>query len=960
VAAAQVPLHGPIETPYTQAFFETRNHDPAVPTPASILGERYGSATEPTSSGEIVRMFEAWKDHPRVKLVEYARSHAGRPLIYAVITSPKNHARLDAIKTDLAKLADPRTLSKAEADALSKSTPAVAWMAYAIHGNEPSGGDAAIQLAYHLIASTDEATTRLLDDVIVIVDPVQNPDGRDRYINRLRDNDTFKPSEDSQSLRASRPAPSGRMNHYMFDLNRDWLPAVHPETQGRIREVLDWRPLMLVDGHEMSIQDTYLFGPARSPVNENQIAHQRPWNDRFARAMSGAFSTFGWTHYSGEWNDDLYPGYSSSWIIYTGGVGLLYEQAHSGGDGVRLHNTTVRSYRQSVHQQIAASIACLTTLHAGLDELKADYLAGRRQSVATDGPFAARSWVFVDDGNASRMRRLTDLLTLQRIEYTVADAAFDAEARDRLGRAVQRSFPAGSIVVPGLQPEGRMASVMLEFDRKLGLDFLNHERSEIVKGDGPTSYDVTAWNIPMMFDLDAYELASIPSVQARTESPAALAPKPEPQAYAYIIDGVDDASVAAAARLMEAGLKVRIARKPFRFDERTFARGSVVVARDDNPGRDTAPMIESVASALGLGVASVAGGYGLPDPTLPAGDFRNDDPADLGGDEFVLLERPRIALLGYGPFDSYSFGEVWFEIDQRLKIDATYITADSTNVDWRRYNVIILPDSNATARVRALLPELRRWVEAGGTLIALEASAGMLASGGEGAIGSVRQLDDVLGELDAYELAVLREIHAREKTVSLDALYDPVVPTNVSYPWREMKRPSLDELKRRNAWQAQFSPQGAIVAARADDEHWLTLGVRSDLPALVQGSRVLMAGSGVEVPIRLGVIEDAPAAEAEASEKDGSKPERASAGLTWVNAGPTKQTRLRMSGLLWPEAADRIAHSALLTRESVGRGQVILFAQNPNFRAMMPGTTRVFNQAVIYGPGLGASAPIVP
>lgn len=951
-AAAQTPSAAAPGDGYDVAFVEGASHDPAVPSPAQIVGDRLGNAVEPAAPAEILECFRRWASHPRVRLVEYAASHGGRPLVYAVITSPANHARLADIEQDLARLADPRGIAAADADALAARTPAVAWMAYAIHGDEPSGGDAAVQLAYHLIASTDEATARLLEDMIVIVDPVMNPDGRQRYVDRLRDADTLAANTDSQSLRASRPTRRGRMNHYLFDLNRDWLPAVHPETRGRIPEVRRWRPLLLVDGHEMSAQDTYLFGAAREPRNENQPAVQRKWNRLFGQTMAAAFSQRGWMYYAGEWNDDLYPGYSSSWIVYTGGVGLLYEQAHSGGDGVTLRNRSVRSYRQSVHQQLTASLACLQRMHEGRAELKADWLAARREAVAESGPYASRAWVVANDGNAGRLDRLTDLLTLQGIEFMRAAEAFRAAGIDRLGREVEREFPPGSIVVVNRQPEARLASVLLEFDRRLKGDFLAHERARIASGRGSTMYDVTAWNLPMVFDVDAIETSVAPSVRPAQPAAADTAPPP-PGAYAYVLDGADDRAVVAAARLLDADIALRVARKPFRFSGHAFGRGAIVMARDDN--RDPASFARALAITddLGLRWTAVDSGWGQVDPAHAPDDFRNDDPVDLGGSEFTLLERPRVALLGEGGFGAYSYGEIWFELDRRLRVGASYLLADAlAGDDLRRYNVIILPDTGSTARARTLLPELKKWVEAGGTLIAVDGAAAMLA--GEGGIGSARALGDVLEHLDEYELNVVRELEAKRRTVDLDAVYARTPPPAVAYPWSQDKRERTgkEELARRNEWQAQFSPRGAILAARTDDEHWLTLGLRDYVPVLARGGTVLMAGRGVEAPIRYGVVEEAGA--------PATRPSARPASLAWVDLPEGRRLLLRMSGLLWPEAADRLAHSAVVTRQRVGQGQVILFAQNPTFRAMTAGTTRAFLNAVVFGPGFGAAGPIQP
>jgi hypothetical protein len=264
--------------------------------------------------------------------------------------------------------------------------------------------------------------------------------------------------------------------------------------------------------------------------------------------------------------------------------------------------------------------------------------------------------------------------------------------------------------------------------------------------------------------------------------------------------------------------------------------------------------------------------------------------------------------------------------------------------DLRRYNVLVAPNGAEDALAKAA-DDIRRWVESGGTLVAIGSSAKALAK--KDGLSAARELAEVIKELDAYEIGVLREWAAEGDGIDPQMLWGHLASGKAPFPWDgvDMERGEDEELERRDEWQRQFMPPGTIVAARVNDEHWLTIGCGEYLPVLFSSGAVLMARGPVEAPLRYGVLEE-----------DASRTEAGRIGWCTVPAG--KNLRLRMSGLLWPEAAHRIANGAALTRESVGRGQIILFPDPPTFRAASLGTTRVFMNAVVYGPGMGASAPM--
>jgi hypothetical protein len=958
--AAPRPATEVIGLSYTNAFFADADYDPAIPSPESLLGFPLGQRA--ATAAEVNRCLAAWAAAAtnRTLLVEYARTHEGRPLSYLVITSARNRARLDDIQKGLARLGDPRQLSEADANRLVDSLPPIAWLGYCIHGDETEGSDAALAVIHHLLADQRADTTKLVDDLVIIVDPLQNADGRDRFLKMIAEHRGANPNIDQQSLLHEGYWPYGRGNHYLFDMNRDWIFATQPETRGRLREVMRWNPQIFVDIHGMSGEETYLFAPSREPINRHVPANRSEWGRVFARDQARAFDAHGWVYYTGEWNENWYPGYSDSWSVYRGAVGLLYEVASIGQDGVRQADGRIQSQRESIHQHIVSTMANLATMQThGKTRLK-EFAAERRANVSSDGPYAHRTWAILPSDNRTRLASFVETLRVQGIEVHQLTNEFTAPvAVDQLGRSItNRVLPVGTILVANRQPTAPLVATILEFDPHIADVALEDERREVLRNGGTRIYDITSWNLTMMSGVEAFTLPQdLPSgARLITELSRATNALVVINPVAWIIDGADDGSVGMAARLMERGVVVRVAEKPFKLDESSFARGSVVITRLDNRrfSGELSNVVQQTAIELKLTVIPVGTGLG------------EDDLPDLGGQYFHRLEPPRIAVVGRGRISSSDFGSIWFLLDQQLGIRHSHLTDGDRPPEFARYNVIVIPDRGGELPPAWREP-LKEWVKTGGTLIALGSAAADLASR-TNELTQVRPLQEVLGRLADFEQMIFREWLAQTGPLPpLTQVWTNTVIRGAKLPWPpQPDSPKEEELKKRDAWNRLFMPQGALLASRVDQKHWLTLGGGELLPVLVNSSSVLMSDGGVETPVRFGVFTAAapPPPEPEAKEpadeakKKEAKPEVLRTGWSAMPEGYDLQ--LRMSGLLWPEAAQRLANSAVVTREGLGRGQVILFAGTPNFRASTRGHARLLANAIIYGPGFGAAATVRP
>jgi hypothetical protein len=318
--------------------------------------------------------------------------------------------------------------------------------------------------------------------------------------------------------------------------------------------------------------------------------------------------------------------------------------------------------------------------------------------------------------------------------------------------------------------------------------------------------------------------------------------------------------------------------------------------------------------------------------------------------------------------DTYDYGSIWHLLDHRLKLPHSQLNLDfsdggeSFGADLARYNVLVLPAGWSAGKEAGQTAAVETWVRAGGTLIAVGSAVDPITDT-QSKLSQVRQLHGVLDALDEYELAIWREWMAvKEVLPEESAIWSHGVSAELALPWTEYggPRPAIEELKRRDAWQSLFMPAGSLLAGRADPEHWLTLGCTPNepLPLMIRQGPVLMSKSPVETPVRLGIFAASATNSTATANADATEGDSEARRPGWAMTPPGHDLYLRMSGLLWPEAAHRLANAAYVTRESVGDGQVILFADSPNFRASTLGSARLFMNALVYGPGLGAKQPI--
>jgi hypothetical protein len=908
VLAATAPLYSQTVPP----FFPGGAYDPAVPEPRAVLG--FGIGERPARAHQVAAYLDAVAAvSPRVKLLPMGTTYEGRALRVLVIASPENLARLEEIKAANARLGDPRRTSAEAARAGAATQPLIAWAEYAIHGDEISSVDAALQVIYQLAAGTDETTRSILANVVVCIDPMVNPDGRERFLGQMEQWNGVVPNPDIASLHHTGSWPGGRGNHYLFDMNRDWFILAHPEMRERVGTIIRWNPQLMIDSHEMGSTDTYLFHPPREPLNAHISPVARTWWPTFARDQAKAFDRYGWSYYTREWNDDFYPGYGASWILYTSAIGILYEQAGVDGTLARRPDGTTLTYRETVHHHFTSTIANLATAAHHREAILADFAADRRR--VTEDPDAVTFYI-VPGPNRARLERFIGRMQIAGIEIhrLTAESAVRGCTGSRGERIGSKTFPAGTIVIPSAQPMGRFVRAILEFDPRMTTAFLQEERKSLEKESETKLYDVTAWSLLLANNFDAYvsreKGARIERVETLRAPEGGVANSGAP--YGYLMEFADDRSQPALVRMLEAGLTVRSAKEPFSVEGKAYGRGSFLLRNNENPPSLSATLA-GIAKDAGVRITGVGTALTTAGP-------------DLGGNDMVLLRALRPALVGGPEFDGSSFGALWQLLDYRLGMRTSILNAQQLGYgDLRKYNVLLLPSADPGALQRVLgkagIGRLREWMEGGGTLIAIGGAAAFAADTGSG-LSAVRLRAQALKDLPLYSRAADWERESSKPVIDSVSLWEGTIPRADTATMR--KEGGGEALLAQQEERARlFGPRGAILRAELDEEFWLAFGEGTTVPVLISGSTVLLARDPVRTAARL-----------------------------------SGAATLRMSGLLWPEARDRLARSAYATRERKGRGQLILFAGQPNLRASFEGSERLLLNAILLGPGFGTSAPI--
>ncbi len=430
--------------------------NPGIPDCKTVLGYRWGD--EISNHNQITRYLNALSEAApdRSRLVCYGESYEGRSLNYLVISSPDNIARLDEIRHTNLELSDPRRCSGSRAEELVAQIPAIVWFANSVHGNEISPSDAALLTGYHLLADRRKLTQDMLEKLVVIIDPLQNPDGRDRFVNVFRETrGRFNQSNPYANEHVER-WPGGRTNHYWFDMNRDWFRHSQRETRAKVASYLRWQPHIYVDAHEMGRNSSFYFPPPAEPKNPYLLASQEDRLSRLGKHQAGWFDRYGFGYVTREIFDAFYPGYGSEWPSLQGGLGILWEQAGARGLTTRRDDETELTYRDGVRNHYISALATLEFAAENQIDLLRGFHQARQAAIDLGQDGNVKDY-FITRERPERAIRFVNMLSRNGIEVYTLDDSISVDCVDcsNCNRKL-RKIPAGSFHIPVAQPAGRL------------------------------------------------------------------------------------------------------------------------------------------------------------------------------------------------------------------------------------------------------------------------------------------------------------------------------------------------------------------------------------------------------------------------------------------------------------------------------------------------------------------------
>jgi hypothetical protein len=672
------------------------SYNPAIPQPKDIIHHEVGEwhITHDRLLNYMKAIAAAAPD--RVKLETMGFSYESRPQVLLIITSPKNHQRLDEIRQQHVALTDPVKSSSLNPDFVG--IPAVVWIGHSIHGNEASGANASLLSAYYLAAAQGEQIDELLDNVVILFDPSFNPDGLQRFSTWVNQHKSKNLVTDANSREFNEVWPGGRFNHYWFDLNRDWLPAVHVESQNRLKWFHLWKPNILTDHHEMGSNATFFFQPGvPSRVNPLTPDINQQLTARIGKFHAAFLDRIGSLYYTKEGYDDFYYGKGSTYPDVQGCIGILFEQASSRGHAQQTSNGVLK-FSFTIKNQFTATLSTLEAAKALRKELLEYQRDFYRQYASRAAAYPVKGYVFGDKNDKAKTFLFAEMLRRHQVEINYlpdnwADRDFEKES---------------AFLVSLNQPQHNLIRSIFE---------------KTLQYKDSLFYDITAWTMPLAFGLPYKELTGAIAAGQKVET--LNFPKGEVaghrSSYAYILEWDEYYAPAAVYEMLDAGLIVKVATNTFEMSvtggNRKFDYGTVVIPV--NLQRDDA---ETVA----IKINALAEKYRLKIYAVPTGNVVSG--SDLGSNRFVTITKPAIAMVTGPGVNATDAGEIWHLLDQRMNIPATHLEPVVFNrVELNKYNTIILvggnyPDLNKD--------KLKTWVQAGGILILTEEAVSWAAQNG--------------------------------------------------------------------------------------------------------------------------------------------------------------------------------------------------------------------------------------
>jgi hypothetical protein len=648
--------------------------DTSIPSPEAFLG--YPIGDQHTRHDQIVAYLTKLAElSNRASIATYGETHEHRKLVILTVSTPENLQNLPQLKKQHLEFVNPNT-----APTNYDAVPIFINLGYNVHGNEPSSSEAALLTAYTLVASNSSEVQKYLNNAVIFIDPTINPDGRDRHtqwVNQYMGNPLVSDNMDAEHNEAW---PRGRTNHYWFDLNRDWLLAVNPESRGKLAWYHEWYPNVVTDFHEMGTNSSYFFEPMKPNASLDPIMPKENYedlNDLFAPYFSGALDNIGSLYFTKEAFDGTYPGYGSSYPDLQGALALLFEQASSRGHLQETDYGTI-SFPFTIRNQYISSIATVKAAvenKAVLRKYQQDFFKTAIKPI-TKG--SANAYEFGDDFDQNRVKAFIDKLLIHEIKVYKKGNRY---------------------TVPVAQPQKRMVQTMFETYTKY--------RDSVF-------YDASAWSVVNFYNLKYKKTGSVNlgAEVATTDDLVTFSPVTKTK-YAYIMDWDDYNAPAALYFMQSKGLKVASAFKPFSTQTnvgmKAFNYGSILVpvSKQKKGSDEVFEIIREAQQKFQVPMYATNSGFSAKGP-------------DLGSRNFAALEKPKAAMLIGDGVSSYEAGEVWHLLDTRVEMPITKIRSSMfSRVSLDNYNTLVMVSTRASAVDSIQQKKIKDWVSKGNTLITI-------------------------------------------------------------------------------------------------------------------------------------------------------------------------------------------------------------------------------------------------
>ncbi len=829
-----------IAVPLDYFFGKNTQLNPNVPSPEKFFNQEFGKWH--LNHDQVISYIKTLAEtSDRFELEKYGSTHQNRDLFILKISSPQNIGRLDEIRQEHKQLSNPNTPVN-----INEKTPFVYWLGYGVHGDEQSASNAAVLLAYYLAANESEELQNILKHSVILLEPCMNPDGFQRASLWSNMHRSKVPQPDLNNIQFHEMWPTGRYNHYWFDLNRDWLPLQQPESLARIDLYQKWKPNLLSDHHEMGTAGTFFFQPG-APSRNNHLTPNKniDLTREIAESHAKILDDNGSLYFSEERFDDFYYGKGSSYPDANGSVGILFEMVKNRGEIMRNENGLI-PFSQGLKNHFNASLSILKAGYEKRQELLEYQRWFYEQASVEAANDPVKAIVLADKGNPVKMHRLLSILQSHKIDIYSNSKEVEID-----GNSIPENK---AYVVPFSQAQYKLVKSIFEINKTF---------------QDSIFYDVSAWNLPMAFNIPFKEITNpevAKAIRGRMIEPVSF-PKGEivggNSKVGFVIPASDNTIHKLLYALANKEIRSRVASKPFTIktnsEYKKFSYGDIFIPVSyQKYGNDELyTILSQLAKENGVAI------YSAVTALTPEG-------VDLGSRSLLPIKKPKILMLVGRGMKVSSAGEIRHLLDFKNHIPVTMFESHYfSKIKLFEYNTLILPEGtiNLSAKDAA---RIKTWVTEGGTLIGLKSANKWLQTNN---LISIKT----------------------KKYLKADSSY------TIAYADRKKESGSKNI-------------GGSIFMANIDVSHPLCYGYQSDQLPIFKNSRL------------------------------------APADLNSVYNTPVKLTsQPLLCGYLKDENSTFLSNSPQIAISKQGRGRIISFYFNPNFRSFWQGTEKLFLNSIFYG-----------